>query len=165
MRRLLFIIQKEFIQIFRNKAILPMMTIAPIVQLIVLSFAANNEVKNVNLAIVDHDHSSYSRLLIGKVQASDRFSIVAAPPSAKRGDAWLQNGRADVVLIIPPDFEKDFLKEKKRCPATTCQCHQWITGNGRVGVSDQHHSIFQSRNPDGSDAPVCGSAHQFIPPH
>ena len=112
MRRLLFIIQKEFIQIFRNKAILPMMTVVPLMQLIILSFAASSEVKNVNVAIIDHDHSSYSRLLVGKVQASDRFTIVAAPLSAKGGDEGLQSGEADVVLTIPPNFEKDFLKEK-----------------------------------------------------
>ncbi|MEZ4963226.1 MAG: ABC transporter permease [Saprospiraceae bacterium] len=112
MRRLFFIVQKEFIQIFRNKAILPMMTVLPIVQLIVLSYAANSEVKNVNIAVVDHDHSSYSRLLVGKVQANERFTIVAAPPSGRVGDEHLQRGDADIVLIVPPDFEKDFLKEK-----------------------------------------------------
>ncbi|HFA50730.1 MAG TPA: ABC transporter permease [Bacteroidetes bacterium] len=112
MRRLFFIIQKEFIQIFRNKAILPMMTVLPIIQLIVLSYAANNEVRNVDIAIVDQDHSSYSRLIIGKIQASDRFTIVEAPLSAKRGDDLLQSGGADIILTVPPAFEKDFLREK-----------------------------------------------------
>lgn len=112
MRRLFYIIQKEFIQIFRNKAMLPMMTVLPIIQLIVLSFAANSEVKNVNIAIVDQDHSAYSRLLIGKIQASDRFTIVDAPLSAQVGNELLQDGSADIILTVPPDFEKDFLREK-----------------------------------------------------
>ncbi len=117
MRRLLFIIQKEFIQILRNKAILPLITVIPVVQLIVLSYAANNEVKNVNVAIVDQDQSTYSQRLIGKVQASNRFTLIEATRGGKlqavqTADRLMQNGEADVVLVIPPDFEKDFLKQK-----------------------------------------------------
>lgn len=90
-----------------------MMTIAPIIQLIVLSFAASNEVKNVSLAIVDQDRSHYSRWLIGKIQASDRFTVVDAPISTKQGDVHLQSGEADIILTIPPHFEREFLKAKK----------------------------------------------------
>ena len=113
MRRLIYIVQKEFIQIFRNRAILPLITIAPMVQLIILSIAANQEVKNVNIAIVDQDHSQYSRQLIGKIQASDRFTVVAAPAAAKLSDELMQSGEADIVLVIPSTFERDFLKEKQ----------------------------------------------------
>ncbi len=112
MRRLLFIIQKEFIQILRNKAILPLITVLPVVQLIVLSYAANNEVKNVNMAIVDQDHSTYARQLIRKIQASDRFTLIEAPQAMQVADRLMQSGDADVVLVIPPDFEKHFLKQK-----------------------------------------------------
>ena len=112
MRRLLFIIQKEFIQIFRNKAILPLMTVVPIVQLILLSYAASNEVQNVQLAIVNLDQSEYARLLISKIRVADRFILVDAPPSVKLADAMMQKGEVDVVLTIPPDFEKQFLKQR-----------------------------------------------------
>lgn len=110
MRRLIFIIQKEFIQIFRNKSMLPLMTVIPIVQLVLLSYAADNEVRNVNLAIVDQDHSSYSRALIEKVRVADRFILVDAPASAAEADGLLQAGAVDVALVIPPRFERDFLR-------------------------------------------------------
>lgn len=110
MRRLLFIIQKEFIQIFRNKAMLPLITVVPIIQLIVLSYAADNEVKNVQLSLVDHDKSAYSRQLIEKIRVSDRFILVDAPPSVQLADAQMQNGLADIVLVIPMQFEKGFHK-------------------------------------------------------
>ena len=113
MRRLLFIIQKEFIQIFRNRAILPLITVVPVIQLVVLSFAANNEVKNVNVAIVNLDQSSYSRQLIGKIQASDRFTLVDAPLSVTKADRLMQQGAVDIVLVIPNQFEKNFLKQRK----------------------------------------------------
>ncbi len=112
MRRLLYIIQKEFIQIFRNKAILPLMTIVPIMQLILLSYAADNEVKNVQLAIVNHDPGYYSRLLTEKIRVSDRFILVEVPPSDKIADEFIQEGSVDVVLTIPPRFERDFLRNQ-----------------------------------------------------
>lgn len=113
MRRLLFIIQKEFIQIFRNKAMLPMITIVPIVQLIVLSFAADSEVKNVNLAIVDQDRSAYSRLLINKIRVSERFILIDIPASVSQADEMIQRGEVDIILTIPPRFEEQFLKRNQ----------------------------------------------------
>lgn len=109
MRRLLYIIQKEFIQIFRNKAILPLMTVVPIMQLILLSYAADNEVKNVRLAIVNQDLSAYSRLLTEKIRVSGRFILVDVPPSGHVADTYMQDGSVDIVLTIPPRFERDFL--------------------------------------------------------
>ena len=106
MRILFYIVQKEFLQIFRNKAILPILTVIPIVQLILLSFAASNEIKNVNITIVDQDHSSYSRLLVSKIQASDRFTIVNAPIDQKSADKDLQSSEADIVLTVPAFFER-----------------------------------------------------------
>lgn len=112
MNQLLYIIQKEFIQIFRNKAILPMITVAPIVQMIVLSFAATNEVKNVQLAIIDQDHSMYAHRLVEKIRISDRFHIVALPSAVQQGDDLLQAGAADILLTIPSQFERDFYKHR-----------------------------------------------------
>ncbi|MFT7120229.1 MAG: ABC-2 type transport system permease protein [Neolewinella sp.] len=108
MRRLFYIIQKEFIQIIGNKAMLPLMTVLPIVQLILLSFAANNEVKNVNIAITDQDHSQLSQQLTAKVVANDRFTLVAAPPATRFSEEELLSGDADIVLNIPPEFEASF---------------------------------------------------------
>lgn len=112
MRRLLFIVQKEFIQIFNNKAILPLMTVVPMAQLMFLSFAANNEVKNVRVAVVDQNHSVYSRQLIAKVATSDRFILNPAVPSMAVADEMMQKGEIDVILGIPPRFEQNLLREK-----------------------------------------------------
>jgi ABC-2 type transport system permease protein len=110
MRRLLFIIQKEFIQIIGNKAMLPMMTILPIFQLLLLSFAADSEVKNVNITITDLDQSQFSRQLVGQITASDRFTLINAPLATHISDHDLLAGEADIILNIPPNFERDFLK-------------------------------------------------------
>ena len=113
MQRLFYIIQKEFIQIFRNRAMLPMMTVLPIVQMILLSYAATNEVKHVRIAIVDQNHSTYARQLIEKIRSTERFDLIGLPASLKQSDELMQNGVADVVLTIPSTFEKDFYVNKQ----------------------------------------------------
>ena len=64
MKTIGYIIQKEFKQIFRNKGMLPIIFILPILQLVILSNAATYEVKNIKFAYIDYDHSSSSRALI-----------------------------------------------------------------------------------------------------
>lgn len=103
--------QKEFRQIFRDKTILAMMLVAPTMQLIILPFAANFEVKNVNVAYVDHDHSSYSQKLLHKIGASGYFRIAGAPASYNEGLEMIEYGKADLVLEIPAGFEKNLVRE------------------------------------------------------
>ena len=67
MRTLRFLLQKEFRQIFRDKNLLRQILMVPIIQLLIFPWAANYEVKNISLAIVDHDHSSYSEKFISKI--------------------------------------------------------------------------------------------------
>lgn len=111
MKILSFILQKEFRQIFRDKIILAMMFIMPIIQLIIMPFAANFEVKNINIAYVDHDHSTYSQQLINKIASSGYFIIAGSPDSYKNGLKMIEDGDADLVLEIPSGFEKNIVRE------------------------------------------------------
>ncbi len=107
MRNLYFLLQKEFLLIFRDRAILRLIFIMPVVQLVLIPLAADYEVKHISIAIVDQDHSSDSQRLIQKVGASNYFRIVAAPPDYRTGTQLMEDGRADIVLTIPHDFERD----------------------------------------------------------
>ena len=51
------IIQKEFAQFFRDKANIRMLLVMPVVQLILLPMAADYEVENIRLCVIDQDHS------------------------------------------------------------------------------------------------------------
>lgn len=112
MKVLRFLLQKEFKQILRDKSIVAMMFVLPIVQLGLLPIAMNFEVKNINLAVVDNDHSPLSNRLINKIGASGYFKIVAVTPSYKQALEPLKKGDADIILEIPPAFEKDLVREK-----------------------------------------------------
>lgn len=111
MKVLRFILQKEFRQIFRDKTILAMMFFLPIIQLIIMPLAADFDVKNINLAYVDMDHSSYSRQLISKIGASGYFRITGAPGSYAGGLKMIEEGNADLVLEIPAGFERNLVRE------------------------------------------------------
>lgn len=113
MRTLLFLLQKEFIQISRDPSILRIVFFMPIVQLIVLPFAADYEVKNLNLSIVDNDHSTISARLIDKMTASGYFRLVDYSPSYNQAVKTVEHDEADLILEIPPQFEKNLVRENK----------------------------------------------------
>lgn len=113
MRTILFIIQKEFRQIFRNKAMLPIIFVLPFIQLLVLSNAASFEVKNIKFSYVDNDHSAASRELISKFQSSNYFVMVDAFSSKKEANLQMQKGKVDVILEIPNHFESNLVADKK----------------------------------------------------
>jgi ABC-2 type transport system permease protein len=111
MKVLGFILQKEFRQIFRDKTILAMMFALPIIQLIILPLAANFEVKNVNVAVVDYDRSSYSQKLINKIASSGYFRIVGSTISYRDALKLIEKNDADIMLEIPQGFERNLVRE------------------------------------------------------
>ncbi len=113
MKTILVMIRKEFRQIFRQPTILRMMIIMPILQLILIPLAADYEVKNVNLQIVDHDHSSYSRELTQKLVASPYFKLVDFPDTDPAAKSNMDQNKADVTLTFPLHFERDLIRENK----------------------------------------------------
>lgn len=111
MKTILFIIQKEFKQIFRNKGMLPIIFVLPLVQLMILSNAASFEIKNIQFSYVDNDRSEASRELVSKFQASKYFNVIESFPSKKEADFQMQTGKVDVILEIPNHFERDLITE------------------------------------------------------
>jgi ABC-2 type transport system permease protein len=113
MKTILYLLEKEFRQIFRNKAIMAIILVVPVVQLIILPLAANYEVKNINLSIVDHDHSPYSRQLVSKISSSGYFRMQAYETSFRAALRSVESDRSDVVLEIPPGFERNLVRHQE----------------------------------------------------
>src|SRR5215467_12437804 len=107
MRTLKFLLQKEFRQIFRDKGILVVIFVMPTIQLLILPWAADYEIKNIKLAVVDHDHSDYSRHLIDKITASGYFILTNYSASYNEATKAIESDKADLILEIPTSFEKD----------------------------------------------------------
>ncbi|MCB0688882.1 MAG: ABC transporter permease, partial [Saprospiraceae bacterium] len=95
--------------IFRNPTILRMIIAMPVVQLIVIPFAADYEVKNINFSVVDADQSMYSQRLIQKLDASDYFSLVDCSLDEKAILQQVDRSETDLMITIPSGFEKDLV--------------------------------------------------------
>jgi ABC-2 type transport system permease protein len=111
MRTLKFILRKEFRQIFRDPSILRIILIMPVIQLLILPWAADYEIKNIKLAVVDHDHSEYSRQLINKIVSSGYFILTDYSSSYEHSLEQIESDKADLILQIPDHFERDLVKE------------------------------------------------------
>ena len=110
MRTVLFLVQKEFLQIRRNRMMLPLILIMPVFQMLLLSYAANYEVKNLALGMVDHDLSPASRQLTAKFGASGYFQVQPAV-TAKAASYAMAGDQTDLILEIPPHFERNLVRE------------------------------------------------------
>jgi len=108
-----YIIQKEFRQIFRNKGMLPVIFILPLIQLLILSNAATFDVKNISFAYIDSDKTSTSRALVDKFEASTYFNVLENFPSQKIAEEAMKSGEVDVILEIPMYFERNLVKNRK----------------------------------------------------
>jgi ABC-2 type transport system permease protein len=111
MRNILFIIQKEFLQIFRNRFMLPVIVVVPLVQLIILVSAATLEMKNIKMVVVDKDLSGVSMKLTGKFEGSPFFHIERYTFSLDDAETDIKANDADMILHIPYGFESQLLKE------------------------------------------------------
>ncbi len=111
MRTLKFLLQKEFRQIFRDPSIIRLIFMMPVIQLLILPWAADYEIKNIKLSVVDKDHSDYSRQLIAQVTSTGYFQLAVYTNSYPEALEQVESGNADLILEIPSSFEKELIKE------------------------------------------------------
>lgn len=110
MRILRIIIIKEFLQIFRNRMMLPIIFVMPFVQLILLSYGATLEIRNIDLYVVDYDQSAASRELIDHFRAAGRFRIVGYSMDDQDATDALIRNEAKMALYIPRHFGRDLIR-------------------------------------------------------
>ena len=107
MQQILYLIQKEFRQVFRDKPMLAIIFFAPLVQMVVLGFAITVDVKHIQTIIVDYDSTPASHEIVRKFENNTYFEVI--PHQAGQGavresiDAW----RAQMAIIIPHQFARD----------------------------------------------------------
>jgi ABC-2 type transport system permease protein len=101
------LVRKEFQQLRRDKAMLRLVLVVPLVQLLVLSYALNNDLRNVKVSVLDEDRTPLSREIADALWESDVF---VPGPSLASGDqltAALQRGQTSVAVRIPRGFAND----------------------------------------------------------
>ena len=110
MRTILYLIQKELLQVLRNKTMLPIIFIVPIVQLLILVHAASLEMKSIDMYIVDKDLSSTSRGIVQKFESSPFYYINHHSFSLQDAENELKKGNIDIILHIPYGFESELVR-------------------------------------------------------
>jgi len=129
MSPLRFILEKEFRQIFRNPAILKTIFILPVIQLIMLPMAADYEIKNINIAILNRDRSTLSNQLIQQITASNYFKLVLYPDNRNEAMRAVETDQADLILEIPDNFEKGLVEEKEAHLSLSVNAINGVKGN------------------------------------
>src|SRR5436190_14261704 len=101
MRRILFMMWKEVLELRQDPRIFSIIFIAPIVQLTVLGYAATNDVRHVPVVVVDDDRTAESRALVSRFSASGIFTIVDVISNLRDVDPYLERGTAWMALSMP----------------------------------------------------------------
>mgnify|MGYP005850813171 CR=1 FL=1 len=104
LRTLASLLVKELRQLRRDPKILPVLFAAPILQLLILGYAATTDVTRVELAVADLDHSAASRALVQRFISSGSFRLVATADAQPQLDPLLASGAARLALTIPANF-------------------------------------------------------------
>ncbi|MBI3793557.1 MAG: ABC transporter permease [Nitrospinae bacterium] len=112
MRAVYHLIIKELKQLSRDKRMRFMVIVAPVIQLVLLGYAATTDVRSIPIAIYDADRTSESRSLINGFTNSGYFEISAWLDSDKKTDEQLERGKAWIALVIPRKFSADVLARR-----------------------------------------------------
>jgi drug efflux transport system permease protein len=98
------VIVKEFLQIRRDLRMIPVIFVAPVVQITIFGFAVNTDVTKVPMVLVDEDKSASSRDFVSRFVDSGYFEVVASEERADSAERWLAVGRAQLGLVLAPGF-------------------------------------------------------------
>ncbi len=104
-----FLLEKEFKQFYRNKFMLGIAVVFPLVVMLVMPWAATLDIKNIQVSVVDNDLSPFSRDFIQKIEHSTYFNLSSMADNYNQGIREVEKGKADLVVEIPERFESDLI--------------------------------------------------------
>jgi ABC-2 type transport system permease protein len=107
MKAILSIIRKEFLQLRRDPRLFPVLFISPVLQLLLLGYAANLDVRDIPSVVCDLDRSAASREFLADFTNSGYFSVKARVGRMGEIDHYLDNGHASMAFVIPRGFGND----------------------------------------------------------
>jgi len=107
MRRIGKIVRKEFIQIRRDRGLMRMVLIAPIIQLLIYGYVVATEIRALPMAVLDRAPSAESRRLVDRFIASGYFTLEEQVASLKDVERHLNTGQSMMGLVIPEDYAEN----------------------------------------------------------
>lgn len=111
MKKILALCKKELLQFKRDKKLRAIILIAPILQLILLGYAATLEIKIIRVGILDYDKSELSRNFINKINSSNYFKLEKFLKSQNQIDLELKD-KLDIIFVVPKNFEANIIRNE-----------------------------------------------------
>ena len=106
MNNIYHIIRKEFFQLRQDRKMFGISFLAPVLQLIILGYAATFDVSKIPTVVCDFDNTSSSRELIQKFTCTEYFTVVGYFDKTSKIDRQLDDGHASIAVVIPRGFGK-----------------------------------------------------------
>lgn len=109
-RRIRAVALKELRQLSRDPLTLGFVVAIPIGQVLLFGYAIDQDVRDVQTAVVDHSDSSISRRIVGQLEATQTFEVVERLASQQEAQRRLVSGAIDVAIVIPKDFDRAYYR-------------------------------------------------------
>jgi len=151
-----YLLEKEFKHFFRNPILPKLIFIFPIMIMLVMPWVTTLDIKNINIIIVDNDHSSLSEQLIRDIDVSGYFHLADVTNDYETAISGIEYGIADVILEIPANFEKDLMNTQTapvQISINTVNGTKGSLGGSYIGQILQKFSTNQIRI-NGNDNPA-----------
>lgn len=104
--RIKILIIKELLAIWRDKKSRVILIAPPLIQLLLFSFAANLEVKNISMAVLNNDTGKPSYELIQRFEGSKNFNKIYYVSNPNEAESLLDEQKIVLIMNINSDFSK-----------------------------------------------------------
>lgn len=112
MRKIGRIVRKEFLQLKRDPRLLPVLFVAPVLQLLLMGYAANLDVQDVPTVVCDLDRTSASRELVAEFFNSGTFKLKSLVTDIREVDSYLDDGKASMAIVVGRGFASNLAAGK-----------------------------------------------------
>lgn len=110
--RIWAMVQKEFVQMRRDKVTVGMIVGIPLIQLIMFGFAINLNPINLPTAIVGDVNNLFAQKILVAMQNSTYFKFIEPISTEEQAKKYLKTGKVQFVINVPENFSKDIIRGK-----------------------------------------------------
>jgi len=113
LRRTLAVFIKEFQQMLRDRLTFAMAVGVPVLQLLLFGYAINTDPKGLPTVVVAADSGPLVRSVVAALQNTGYYRITHQTASESEGDALIERGDAQFLVVIPPQFSRALLRGER----------------------------------------------------
>jgi len=109
MRRFIGFLKKEFLHIFRDSRTLVVLFGIPIAQLLIFGFVIVNDIKHIDVLVIDHSGDEVTQDMIQKLSGNPYFNIVSNRNDERYEDLF-KKGTIQEVLVFEKQFVRNYIQ-------------------------------------------------------